>query len=219
MKINKNKGFVSVAIVLIIIAVLIIGGFIYYTNKNSDKLTENKIEENNYQPIVQENKNDVVNNPTAESKDIIKDKNQSVVNDQVAGFIPIFYIGKTKIDYSNFVWMTLSSDKTKIVEGSSPKNSFQNKYIVLHDGYVMGGFIDPLSVPLDLTIANYKQMDELSVSFTQMYNIILDKNPFVELYKCNNSASFTNDFSSNAVNIINSYIDNNQLTVNCSKII
>lgn len=200
---------------------------IFILKNNAYKTVEfyGKISEDNQKIIdsvslVPSSKNTVVNNQPA-NKSSSTTTTTTVTTNQPAGFVPTFYIGKLKADYSIFLWVTLSTDKTEMVGGSAPNNDFQKKYIALHGGYVEGGFIGPLNVPIDLTVADYKLTSVYppTLSFLQMYNMIIEKDPFTELYKCNNTSSFSNDYSSSAVTVINNYIDNNQLSVKCVQVI
>ena len=50
-------------VLVAVLAVLTVGGLAYYAGKSSNKLPENEIGENNYQPV-QQNQNEVANNPT-----------------------------------------------------------------------------------------------------------------------------------------------------------
>ena len=68
---KKNNGFAPIAIVLIIIGVLAIGGIAYYTGKNSNTLP--KVEENN---LPQEEQNDVVNVPVENNQPVVNNNNE-----------------------------------------------------------------------------------------------------------------------------------------------
>ncbi|MFA6397414.1 MAG: hypothetical protein WDK96_01020 [Candidatus Paceibacterota bacterium] len=39
---NKNKGFAPILIVLVVVALLVVGGVMYFSGKNSDKLAQDK---------------------------------------------------------------------------------------------------------------------------------------------------------------------------------
>jgi len=59
---KNNKGFAPIVIVLVIIAILVVGGIAYYVGKNNS--TPQNIGINNYPAV---NQNSAVNNPTPTS--------------------------------------------------------------------------------------------------------------------------------------------------------
>ena len=186
-----NKGFATISIVLIIIAVLAIGSIMYYTRKNSNVLFKN----------------------TEKSSDQELEKQNTL---SCCGQVYVF-VGKTKQDYSNFVWVTISNDK--ITGAPATNNIFDYKYITLHDEYITGGNISNEKIPINVAVTDYTKMNNFPppFSFEEMYNLILDKNPFIELYKCFDDKY--KGYTDSSINALNVLIDNNKLSTNCEKII
>lgn len=133
------------------------------------------------------------------------------------GYPPIVFVGKTNQDYSSFVWVTMSNDK---VVGAPATNNdsdtFNRKYISLNNGYVYGASIGPYGVPINVTIEDYKKTSLGEISLEKMNDLILDKNPYSELYRCN---GYLPVYDSELTNTLNGLIDNNQLSTKCEKII
>lgn len=108
---------------------------------------------------------------------------------------PPALVFKPKKDYSQLVAVTLSEDKTKIVQYPDPADllfdSLPNS-LALQKGYYMDRRGVSLNTAfLDIPISTYRKLDSL-MSLDEMYKHILEKDPFEELCHCGNLNSYTN---------------------------
>ncbi len=154
-------------------------------------------------------------------------KCQGIGCGRISTYGPGPYIAKTKSDYSKYVWIGMSTDKKMITSYPGPTDVNPNReQIVLHNGYYINSFAwGSNNVPIDVTIVDYAKMND-TLSLKQMEDLILDKNPYVELYDCgeNYAAEFSQSRSdplmrAAVVNKLNEFIDNNSLDKTCDKLI
>jgi hypothetical protein len=138
-------------------------------------------------------------------------------------FVPEFAAGphvlvyKTKADYNNLVPIILSEDKTSIVSYPDPGDiKVSSVYTLptpLHQGYVIDNRgIDKNAVFINKTYKDYSKFTELP-SLKELFNLIIDKEPIIELCDCGLKSAFTNE-----VEQLNELIDNNQLRTKCKVI-
>lgn len=133
--------------------------------------------------------------------------------EEVGAIFPGAIVYKTAKDYSKYVWVGLYPDKSKISSYPSTKDSIPLSVFQLDSGYYTHGSVGQLSVPINITTIDYMKMPEPPDTL-YMYNLILDKNPFKEIYQC----AYLNPVNQESIDIINSYIDNNQLGEKCKKL-
>lgn len=104
---------------------------------------------------------------------------------------------KTKADYSKYVPVTLSADKSSIVAYPSLKDIYYKNQLaypsVLNNGY----FLDNRGVGantafLKLTYEDYAKLNTVP-PLTELYNFILDKDPFTEMYSLGDRSRFKNE--------------------------
>ena len=93
---------------------------------------------------------------------------------------------KTKADYSKYVPVTLSEDKSAIVSYPAPQDVFyQGKLATPTDichGYLLDNRgIGPNSAFLKITYEEYSKLKE-TPSADELYKQIIDKSPFTEMY-------------------------------------
>ncbi len=110
---------------------------------------------------------------------------------------PPTIIYKTKNDYSKFVPVTLSEDKSKIVSYPSPKDIYYNGKLAyptkLKNGYYLDNRgLNKNSVFLNITYEEYSKYKE-APSLNELYLKVADKNPFIEFYDCGNRYRFKNE--------------------------
>lgn len=186
---KNNKGFAPIAIILIIIAVLAVGGIAYYVGKSPN--TPPVVEENN---LPQENQNEVVNNPAENNQlnnstdniSYIKVENNNPVvlaNNQFAFDIYPKLIEKGKNTF--FSPLNISSAFGMVYEGANGKtadeiqsvfhfpkdnNILRSSFLSINDG------INKTSNEYQLSIANalwaqkdYKFLDEYLYSVDKYY--------------------------------------------------
>ena len=133
-------------------------------------------------------------------------------NSNTSGAISSVMVYKTKGDYSNLVWVQLSADKKTVTSYPNPKDVLNQTSIKLADGYYSGA-VDVNTAFVNIRIEKYVNLQKL---FTpeQLATLIINKNPFSELYNCGQSQGIGQDITR-----INSIITAGTLTTSCSKII
>lgn len=145
------------------------------------------------------------NKISAEAKETDKDK---VMLNFKEG--PQTFIYKTKQDYNKFVPITLSDDKSEIISYPHPKDIFYNGDLAypteLKGGYLLDNRgINSHVAFINITYEDYSKM-ESAPSLEELYAMILDKNPLVEMYNCGNRFTFKNGIAD-----LNKLIENNGL--------
>ena len=103
---------------------------------------------------------------------------------------PHIIVYKTKADYRNKVPVELSEDGTRIVSYPAPGDlvdpgTHKSKLpVVLHKGYLLDkrGISKNVAF-LKLTYDEYPKLQSIP-SLTEMYGMILDKKPLLEIYDC-----------------------------------
>ena len=123
---------------------------------------------------------------------------------------------KTTGNYSNLVSVDLDRDR-QIVTAWPNINEIQPP-VALHSNYFTGGFGgDPYGGFLSMSIVDYKNLT-VRPTIIEINNLILDKNPFSEMYRCFIAPVNGVPLSyADAYNVVNNYIDNNQLSTKCKK--
>ncbi len=134
-----------------------------------------------------------------------KDK---VVLDFKAGPPTIIY--KTKKDYNQFVPVILSEDKSKIVSYPHPKDVFYKGELAypteLKSGYLLDNRgINSNVAFLNITYEDYSKLEKALIP-DELFLMISDKDPLIEIYNCGNRYSFKNEISD-----LNKLIENNGL--------
>lgn len=110
---------------------------------------------------------------------------------------PPAVVYKTKADYSKYVPVTLSDDKTKIVSYPAPQDVFyQGKLAVpteLCHGYLLDNRgVTPNSAFLKITYEEYSKLKEVP-SLDELYKLIIDKSPFTEMYDLGARSTFKDE--------------------------
>lgn len=123
---------------------------------------------------------------------------------------------KTKSDYNNKVPVTLSEDKTRIVSYPSPKDVFYNGNLAYPTPLAQGYLLDNRGIGkniafLNMTYEEYSNLSEVP-SLQNMYNMIIDKDPLVQMCNCGNRLKYAN-----VVSDMNRLINDNKLS-KCQKI-
>jgi len=101
---------------------------------------------------------------------------------------PPAIIYKTTADYYDKVPVTLSDDKVEIVSYPGIKDIFYKGELAfptrLNDGFLLDNRgIDPTSAFLNITYEAYSKLEKTPPK-EELYNLILDKDPFIEMYHC-----------------------------------
>ncbi|MDD2631159.1 MAG: hypothetical protein PHX39_00725 [Bacteroidales bacterium] len=145
------------------------------------------------------------NQISAEAKEI--DKNKVMLNFKEG---PQTFIYKTKHDYTKFVPILLSDDKSEIVSYPHPRDVFYKGDLAypteLKGGYLLDNRgINSNVAFLNITYEDYSKL-ESAPPLEELEAMILDKNPLVEMYNCGNRFTFKNGASD-----LNKLIENNGL--------
>ena len=145
------------------------------------------------------------NKITMEAKKTDKDK---VILNFKAGPQTIIY--KTKKDYSKFVPVILSEDKSKIVSYPHPKDVFYKGELAypteLKNGYLLDNRGININVAfLNITYEDYSKLEKIPL-LLELFSMILDKDPLIEIYNCGNRDTFKNEISD-----LNKLVENNGL--------
>ena len=135
-------------------------------------------------------------------------------------FEPVFASGppvivyKTKDNYNNLVPVILSEDKSEIVSYPHPSDiSVGGNFTVplnLNNGYLLDRRgIGKNTAFLKLSYEEYSKLDSLP-ALKELYNLIIDKDPFTELCNCGIKTAFTDQTKQ-----LNELIDGNKLRTLC----
>ena len=145
------------------------------------------------------------NSTTMKETETNKDK---VVLNFKAGPPTIIY--KTKKDYNQFVPVILSEDKSKIVSYPHPKDVFYKGELAyptkLKSGYLLDNRgINSNVAFLNITYEDYSKLEKAPLP-DELFLMISDKDPLIEIYNCGNRYTFKNEISD-----LNKLIENNGL--------
>jgi hypothetical protein len=134
--------------------------------------------------------------------------------------VPVFVPGppvlvyKTKTNYNNFVPVILSDDKSEIVSYPHPsdiktEDGYQTP-VILHKGYLLDNRGIGKNVAfLNITYEDYAKLREVP-TLKELYGLIIDKDPLIELCNCGVKTAFTNQTKQ-----LNELIDSNKLRIIC----
>lgn len=143
----------------------------------------------------------------------VETQTNATVEEQSTSTQPVF-VYKTKGDYANLVPVFLSDDKSEIV--SYPSLSDINNSTLptpLKDGYLLDNKGVGKNVAfVNLTYDAYAKLKD-TPTLNELYTLILDKDPLIELCDCGKRNSFV-DVNKQ----LNEWIENNQLKTKCKKL-
>jgi hypothetical protein len=99
---------------------------------------------------------------------------------------PVAIIYKTKADYSKYVPVTLSDDKSRIVSYPAPQDVYRNGSLAYPIQLAKGFLLDNRGVNantafLKITYEDYSKLSALP-SLDDLYKQIVDKDPVTEIY-------------------------------------
>jgi hypothetical protein len=109
---------------------------------------------------------------------------------------PTITVYSTKGNYNNLIPIRLSDDKTQIVSYPAPSD-LKKEGKFLYPTELEGGFlIDNLGISkntafIKLTYEEYAALQN-TLPLSELFKLIVDKAPFLEMYDCGNKQSFTN---------------------------
>lgn len=103
---------------------------------------------------------------------------------------------KTKGNYANLVPVRLSDDKSEIVSYPAPSDLIRNGSLVKQTELISSYLIDNIGIGkntvfLKLTIEEYASMKN-QMLLSDLFNLIIDKDPFLEMYNCGSKNSYSN---------------------------
>lgn len=109
---------------------------------------------------------------------------------------PAAIVYKTKADYSKLVPVTLSDDKTEIISYPHPKDiqvgdSFQYPTQLANGYWLDNRGVSKNTVFIKLNYEAYSKLTE-APSLGELYALIIDKDPFIEICNCGNKNAFSN---------------------------
>ena len=124
---------------------------------------------------------------------------------------------KTKSNYNDLVTVLLSEDKKTIVSYPHPKDiiigSGKPLPIILNDGYLIDNRgINKNVAFLNITYFEYEKLEN-APNINELYKMIIDKNPLLELCNCGTKANFKN-----VKEELNEIIKNKELQLKCKTI-
>lgn len=122
--------------------------------------------------------------------------------------LPPSVVYKTRQDYSNLVWVQLSVDKSRITAYPAPTDIIRQTPVALHNGYYTGS-VGINTAFINITIAEYSKLTQ-TISPDQLYDLIIDRDPVIELYNCGSHTSITD---------INTIVVSNQLSIKCNQLL
>ncbi|MFA6570561.1 MAG: hypothetical protein WCT77_04925 [Bacteroidota bacterium] len=101
---------------------------------------------------------------------------------------PSLYIYKTKADYYNNVPVIMNDDKTEIISYPHPSDLVVSGSLLLptklENGYLLDNKgINKNVVFLKIKYTEYSKLQDVP-TLDELKNLIIDKNPFLELYDC-----------------------------------
>ena len=130
---------------------------------------------------------------------------------RLGGVRPHVIIYKTKKDYKKYVPVQLSADKKNITSYPDPTDiTNAARPVALHRGYVL----DKRGVGLNTAFLKLRYEEYAGLRFApsteELYKLIQDKDPMVELCDCGVA-----DPNKNSIKALNALIDKRQLRKQC----
>lgn len=124
----------------------------------------------------------------APKKDQTDMKDQSVQGEKMVGALPPMIIYKTRADYQFLVPVTLNPEKTAVIMFPAPTDlQYEGRLAIpenLDQGYLLDfRGINQNTAFLHITYEKYSQLEKAPTP-AELYNMILDKDPFSEIYIC-----------------------------------
>lgn len=130
---------------------------------------------------------------------------------------PSAIVYKTKNNYNDLVAVILSDDKSEIISYPAPsdvnKDGYNPKPTILKNGYLLDNRgINPNVAFINLTYQQYGELKEVP-SLKKLFEMIVDKDPLLEMCNCGNRDSIQNSEVK-----LNYLIKKNLLYDKCKKI-
>jgi hypothetical protein len=118
---------------------------------------------------------------------------KKVQNPSVSMALPPTIVYKTKKNYDKNVAVYLSEDKKHITGYPDPVDVSQRSYPTpLKDGYLLDNRgIGKNTAFISMTYEEYAALKKV-LSVAELYNMIIDDDPILEMYNCGNHAKYKN---------------------------
>lgn len=151
------------------------------------KETESETNESERKPVRQEGKPIYI-------EDNEYDSRRSATRNQSNQ--PGVIVYKTKGNYNNLVPVRLSDDKSQIVSYPAPSDLKKDGKLSLPTELKNGYLMDNLGIGkntafIKLTYEEYSKLST-TILLSELYKLIVDKEPFIEMYDCGGKENFTN---------------------------
>jgi hypothetical protein len=108
---------------------------------------------------------------------------------------PPCIVYKTKLDYSKNIPVVLSDDQTRIISYPDVKDIYYKDSLayptVLKDGFLLDNRgISPHVAFLSISYEQYSKMEK-APSSSELFELIIDKDPLIEMYQCGNRSKYS----------------------------
>jgi hypothetical protein len=108
---------------------------------------------------------------------------------------PPCIIYRTRSDYSMYVPVTLSADKSKIVSYPDIKDIYYNGKLSLPTFLANGFLLDNRGIGLQVAFLEYTYEEYSKLSSTppatDLMSLLMDKDPLIEMYQCGRRSQYT----------------------------
>lgn len=149
-------------------------------------------------------------------KEIVQNSREKLLKQSLISEPPVL-VYKTKRNYNNLVPILLSDDGKTIISYPHPKDLIVGSGYplptILNDGYLIDNRGIGRNVAfLSITYEDYSKLENVP-NIEELYKLIIDKEPLLELCNCGTKTNFTNIEKE-----INYMISNNKLKTICKLI-
>jgi len=149
-------------------------------------------------------------------KEVVRNSREKLLEQSLISGQPVL-VYKTKRNYNNLVPILLSDDGKTLISYPHPKDliigSGYPLPTILNNGYLIDNRGIGKNVAfLSISYEEYSKLESVP-SIEEIYQLIIDKEPLVEIYNCGSKSNFIN-----IENEINIMIANNKLNKTCKLI-
>ncbi|MEI7508823.1 MAG: hypothetical protein WCJ62_05090 [Flavobacterium sp.] len=158
----------------------------------------------------------ILNISCSPKKEVVQNSREKLLEQSLISEPPVL-VYKTKRNYNNLVPILLSDDGKTIISYPHPKDLIVGSGYplptILNDGYLIDNRGIGRNVAfLSITYEEYSKLENVP-SIEELYKLIIDKDPLIELCNCGTKTNFTNIEKE-----INYMILNNKLKTICKLI-
>lgn len=150
------------------------------------------------------------------SSDVNEKKQKESSSTSINANAPLI-IYKTRSNYSNYVPISLSTDKSKIISYPGPADVKYNGRLAYPTALEKGYYLDNIGISskvayLKYTLEEYSKLDS-APTLKEMLDNILDDDPLLEYYDCGSRQTVEKDLGDITL------IETNRLLENCDCIV